>query len=83
MIKAARVVNGFVVNIEIVEDGWIIDNEDINGVIYVPYTDAKPAYMGDSWTLAGGFVRPDPLTSTSAPTAEDYTTQPEPVIEAP
>jgi hypothetical protein len=44
----ARVVDGYVVNIEVADQEWI-DAQDDPAVTFVPYIDDKPAYVGGTW----------------------------------
>jgi hypothetical protein len=69
MLTFARVdaATSVVVNIEVATLEWIETNADPDGpYLFVPYDDANPAHIGDSWSPIGGFT-------------EQLETEPEPV----
>ena len=51
----ARVVDGYVVNIEIADQEWLDAQDDPS--LFVPYTDDAPARIGDTWD-GTNFVTP-------------------------
>lgn len=54
----ARIADGIVINIEVADASWIAQNDGVDGLRFIPYTDEQPAWIGLAWSELDGFEQP-------------------------
>ena len=59
MLNIARVVDGVVVNIEIANQDWFNENDNVDGIRFIPYVTENAAHIGFAWGEETGFEQPD------------------------